>query len=183
MASLPLKFVVYRRLNLEEEDVLNLSDRLIHLSSSILTSTPLPPASSSHGKPPPRLHTALGNSQTRQNKRWLPIDGARGWRLPKPPHASQSTSPGAAPSSRPQEGSSGEQHPTSTSLPCSPAPLPWKGKISFGDNFLRNSKGRFQGRFHSSSSLQQGKGLQFVFDEITGREFSWQSRESRAACK
>lgn len=43
MAFLPLKFVVYWRLNLEEEDVLNLSDRLIHLSSPILTSTPLPP--------------------------------------------------------------------------------------------------------------------------------------------
>lgn len=43
MASLPLKFAVYWRLNLEEEDVLNLSDRRTHLSSPVLTSTPLPP--------------------------------------------------------------------------------------------------------------------------------------------
>lgn len=87
MAFLPLKRVVSWRLNLEGEDVLNLSDGLAHLSSPTLTSAPLPP----RFLPAREAATlALWNSQPGPRQRCHPrLDpgasrGAMSQRLPAP---------------------------------------------------------------------------------------------------
>lgn len=145
----PFEVTVYWRFSLEEEDVLNLSDRLTHLSSPVLTSTPLPPrflfareaatlAPHCAMKFPDRAKQAV--TFPRQSP-GLAAPGAR----PQVTIPLQLTAPGGF------LGSS-----TRHLHPCPAVQLlPLEGEKAFwGTIFSAVQKGDFSGGFHSSSTLQ-----------------------------